>query len=194
MANNEEKKDKEISEDTAGAKEESKAPRHRPTKKELEEKVEELEIKLETSEAQAREYLETLQRLKAEFDNYRKRMIKEQTTVIEMAGQGLAAKLLPVIDNLERAIDAAEAGAREGLLEGVKMVHAQLMETLEREGLESIDPKGHPFDPRECEAVNAILSNDHEDNTVIEVHQKGYRWKGKLIRPAMATVSRCQQD
>ncbi len=71
------------------------------------------------------------------------------------------------------------------------MVYAQLRDILGQEGLEELNPQGHPFDPRECEAVSAIISDDHEDDTVVEVHQKGYRFRGRLLRPAMATVSKC---
>jgi molecular chaperone GrpE len=152
----------------------------------------ELREKLQAAEAASREYLGDLQRLKAEFDNYRKRMIREQTSLIESANQELVGKLLPVIDNLERALASAGEGASEGLAEGVRMVLSQLSDILKQEGLEVIDPKGHPFDPKECEAVNAVVSDDHEDETVVEVHQKGYRFKGRLLRPAMATVSRCR--
>ncbi len=177
----------------AEATEVHKPAHHRLTKKELEEKVEELEAKSKAAEEQARDYLESLQRLKAEFDNYRKRMIKEQTAIIESANSHLVTRLLPVVDNMERALDAADQEASGGLYEGIKMVYNQLMEVLTKEGLETIDPQGQPFDPRECEAVNALISDDHEDNTVVEVHQKGYKWKGKLLRPAMATVSKCRE-
>lgn len=162
--------------------------------KELEGEVKEMTEKLQAAEGQAREYLDDLKRLQAEFENYRKRMIREQTSIIESANQGLVTKLLPVIDNLERAIASAEAGAPEGLTEGVKMVHNQLVDVLEGEGLEEVNPHGHPFDPHVCEAVNTILTDDHEDETVVEVHQKGYKLKDRLLRPAMATVSKCSSE
>ncbi len=116
--------------------------------------MKELTEKLQAAEGRAGEYLDDLKRLKAEFDNYRKRMIREQTSIIELANQGLVSKLLPVIDNLERAIASAEAGAPEGLTEGVQMVRDQLVDVLEGEGLEEVNPHGHPFDPHVCEAVN----------------------------------------
>lgn len=164
-------------------------PRHL-TKKELEEKVLELEGELEEEKKRSGEYLDDAQRQKAELDNYRKRMIREQSRVIDQANRSLIAGLLPVIDNLEKALDSAEA-SDELLVRGVRMVYTQLMEVLEREGLEVIDPHGHPFDPEVCEAVMAVVSDDHEDETVIEVHQRGYKFKGNLLRPARATVSKC---
>ncbi len=171
---------------------------HRPLKKELEEEVKELEgevkvlnEKLQASEEKSGEYLDDLKRLKAEFENYRKRMLREQTGIVETANQGMASKLLPVLDNLERAIAAAGGEPTEGLADGVRMVHSQLLDVLKAEGLEEINPHGHPFDPHVCEAVRTVLSDDHADETVVEVHQKGYKWKDRLLRPAMATVSKC---
>jgi molecular chaperone GrpE len=163
---------------------------HHLTKKELEEKVLELDAKLREEKARSAQYLDDAQRLQAELENYRKRMIKEQTRIIEQANRSLVAKLLPVIDNLEKALQTSADGD-SGLAQGVRMVYDQLMEVLEREGLEVIDPHGHPFDPEVCEAVMAMVSDDHEDETVIEVHQKGYAYKGSLLRPARATVSKC---
>lgn len=160
------------------------------TKRELADKVAELEAALAEEKKLSAQYLEDAQRLKAELENYRKRMIKEQTRVIEQANSGLMAKLLPVIDNLEKAMQTA-GDDDSPLVQGVRMVYGQLMEVLEREGLEVIDPHGHPFDPEVCEAVMAMVSDDHEDETVIEVHQKGYKYKGNLLRPARATVSKC---
>ncbi len=164
---------------------------HRLTKKELEEKMLELEEKLAEAQAKAREYLEDAQRQKAELENYRKRMIREQTRIVEQANRHLIAGLLPVIDNLEKALEAC--GDREDpLAKGVRMVYEQFMDILRKEGLEEINPHGHPFDPAECEAVMTVVSDDHEDETVVEVHQKGYRYKGSLLRPARATVSKCE--
>ena len=168
----------------------SRSELHHLTKKELEEKVLELEARLKEEEKKAGEYLDDAQRQKAELENYRKRMIREQTRIIDQANRSLVARLLPVIDNLEKAL--ASAGDREDpLARGVRMVYEQLMGMLREEGLEEINPHGHPFDPEVCEAVMAVVSDDHEDETVVEVHQKGYKYKGNLLRPARATVSKC---
>ncbi len=164
---------------------------HHLTKKELEDLVVELEKRLEEAERKAREYLDDAQRQKAELDNYRKRMIKEQSRIIETANRSLIAGLLPVIDNLEKALESCE-GRDDALAKGVAMVYEQLVAALKKEGLEEINPHGHPFNPEECEAVMAVVSDDHEDETVVEVHQKGYRFKGALLRPARATVSKCE--
>ncbi|MDI6873304.1 MAG: nucleotide exchange factor GrpE [Actinomycetota bacterium] len=160
---------------------------HRLTKRELEDAFLELEEKLGEAQAKAREYLEDAQRQKAELENYRKRMIREQTRIVEQANRSLISGLLPVIDNLEKALEACP-DREDSLAVGVRMVYQQLMDILKKEGLEEINPHGHPFDPAECEAVMTVVSDDHEDETVVEVHQKGYRYKGSLLRPARATV------
>ena len=163
---------------------------HGLTKKELEDSVLELEGRIEESLAKAGEYLDDAQRQRAELDNYRKRMVREQTRIIESANRALMAEMLPVIDNLELALESS-GGRDDKLAQGVRMVYEQLMEMLRKEGLEEINPQGHRFDPEVCEAVMAVVSDDHEDETVVEVHQKGYRYKGNLLRPARATVSQC---
>jgi molecular chaperone GrpE len=160
------------------------------TKKELEETVLELEGRLEEALVKAGEYLDDAQRQKAELENYRKRMVREQTRIIEQANRSIIASLLPVIDNLELALGSCE-DRDDPLARGVRMVHEQLMALLKQEGLEEINPHGHRFDPEVCEAVMAVVSGDHEDETVVEVHQKGYKYKGNLLRPARATVSKC---
>ncbi|WP_287154976.1 nucleotide exchange factor GrpE [Candidatus Solincola tengchongensis] len=183
---------------TGSVKDEAEDPRekrrrelHRMTKKELEEAYLDLEERVGEAQAKAREYLEDAQRQKAELDNYRKRMIREQTRIVEQANRHLIAGLLPVIDNLEKALEACP-DREDSLAVGVRMVYQQLMDILKKEGLEEINPHGHPFDPAECEAVMTVVSDDHEDETVVEVHQKGYRYKGSLLRPARATVSKCK--
>jgi molecular chaperone GrpE len=174
----------------AGLMEERRRQLHGMTKKELEETVLELEGRLEEALMKAGEYLDDAQRQKAELENYRKRMVREQTRIIEQANRSIIASLLPVIDNLELALGSCE-DRDDPLARGVRMVHEQLMALLKQEGLEEINPHGHRFDPEVCEAVMAVVSDDHEDETVVEVHQKGYKYKGNLLRPARATVSKC---
>jgi molecular chaperone GrpE len=187
-----EKRDKEDGKTDAagGPMEERRRQLHGMTKKELEETVLELEGRLEEALVKAGEYLDDAQRQKAELENYRKRMVREQTRIIEQANRSIIASLLPVIDNLELALGSCE-DRDDPLARGVRMVHEQLMALLKQEGLEEINPHGHRFDPEVCEAVMAVVSGDHEDETVVEVHQKGYKYKGNLLRPARATVSKC---
>ncbi len=159
---------------------------------ELKERLDETEAKLDETEAKAAEYLDTLKRMQAEMENYRKRMVKEQEQIIQYASQTVILELLPVIDNLERAI-GIDRVENEGtkLLEGVELIYSQLQGILEREGVEVIDPTtGKLFDPQRHEAVMQVESDDHEENTIVEVMQKGYALKGRLLRPAAVTVAK----
>lgn len=135
------------------------------------------------------ELLENLVRLKADFENYRKRMLKEQTRILETAEADLVKKLLSVVDNLERALSSAPAGGEKGLREGVEMVLEQMLKVLEKEGLEVIDPQGEAFDPEYHEAMMVVETDECQEDTVIEVVQKGFRFNGRLLRPAMVKVS-----
>ena len=135
------------------------------------------------------ELLDSLMRLKADFENYRKRMMREQTRIVETAEAELVKRLLPVIDNLERALANSGEEQPKGLREGVEMVLGQMMEVLVGEGLEVIDPEGEPFDPEHHEAMMVVETGECPEDTVIEVVQKGYRFGGILLRPAMVKVS-----
>ncbi|MFN2390289.1 MAG: nucleotide exchange factor GrpE [Actinomycetota bacterium] len=133
------------------------------------------------------DYLDDLRRLQAEFENYRKRMMKEQAAIGTRARARLIGLLLPVLDDLVRAIDHGEGG------EGVQLVYKQLRETLEREGLEEIPAAGRPFDPTEHEAV-AVVEDPAENEAVCrEVFRAGYRIDGQILRPAMVVVARPAQ-
>ncbi len=176
----------------AGAAAEPGSKAHKPTKHDIEVELDEARRALESAEARATEYLESLQRMKAEFENYRKRMVREQTHFLETANADLVTKLLPVLDDLELALQhAVESGVADGLTDGLRLVYVKFLELLKKEGLEEINPEGSPFDPQEAEAMMAVPSADHEDCTVLQVLKKGYRWRGKLLRPAMVTVSQC---
>lgn len=174
-----------------------------------------LEVRLEESEARATEYLDDLRRIQAEFENYKKRMIREQTQFLGMATADLMAKLLPVIDNLQRAVAATDAtaateepgGAKKTggaetsgesptgdngaakLTEGIKLIYQQLMDVLAKEGLNTLNPLGETFDPMRHEAVMQEESEAHEEHTVLEVLQKGYQFKERVLRPAAVKVS-----
>lgn len=166
--------------------------------RELEEKYKVLERDLELlrekfvqQEKEASDYLELLKRMKADFDNYRKRVIKEQTFLVERASRELIEKLLPILDNLERAINSSKENADlQTLLSGIEIIYQQLLEVLKKEGLEPINPCSEPFDPECQEAVLSEVRNDHQDETVLEVLEKGYRLKGVLLRPAKVKVCR----
>ena len=126
------------------------------------------------------EYKDALVRLQADFENYKKRILKQQTEHLERAAEALVDKLLPVLDTADLAM--AHSGGEE-----VKQVTAALTAALEREGLERIDPLGSPFDPTLHDAV-AHEPSDGGDQVVVEVMRAGYRWKGRVLRPALVKV------
>ena len=133
-------------------------------------------------------------RLQADWENYRRRTAEERLAERDRASEGLVKSLLPVIDDLERALDHASANAQGNeaatqLAEGVAAVHAKLVDTLAKEGVEVIDPAGEPFDPLQHQAVGRAEDADAYEDTVRDVYQRGYRMGGKVIRPAMVTVT-----
>ena len=146
---------------------------------------------VERARAEAEEYLDHLRRLKAEFDNYRKRVLKEQTRAVELATEPLMTKLLEVLDEFELALIAAERKPEfERFLRGVEMVYAKLNDILRSEGLERIEAEGKPFDPELHEALLQSEGDGEGEARVADVLRPGYRLKGRVIRPAGVKVSR----
>ena len=149
---------------------------------------EDLARALEDARAQASSYLEDLKRLKAEFENYRKRMVKEQTSMIERASASIVERLLPVLDNFELALMAADRTKDyESMVRGVEMVYGELVEMLKREGLERIESLNKPFDPELHEAV-MHAGGDGDEIVVLDEMRPGYKLGGRVIRPAMVKV------
>ena len=146
---------------------------------------------LEKARAEAETYLDDLRRLQADFDNYRKRTLREQTARTASASQALVARLLPVLDNFELAVSAAEQSRDfDGMLKGVEMVLGALREVLEGEGLVKIEAEGKPFDPERHEAVIAVEQEDTAPGTVVGIVRTGYELGGKVLRPAMVKVAK----
>jgi len=133
------------------------------------------------------EYLDQLRRLKAEFDNYRKREARLQSERAQHAAERLVKELLPVLDDLERALEAAAEHEEAKLEEGVSLVHRELRDALAREGLEEIATDVR-FDPHVHEALLSQRS-DADEGSVIEVVQKGYRLGDRVLRPARVVVA-----
>ena len=133
------------------------------------------------------EYLDALQRLKAEFDNYRKRVARDQQELAARAHERLVKELLPVVDDLERALEAANEHEEAKLEEGVRLVHRALADALAKEGLIEVETNGR-FDPHTQEALLSQPS-DQEEGTVIQVVQKGYRLGDRVLRPARVVVA-----
>jgi molecular chaperone GrpE len=145
---------------------------------------------LAEARAEAAEYREHLQRLQAEFENYRKRVIREQTRAVEFASEPLVSRILEVVDEFELALVAAEQRPDfDKFLRGVEIVYAKLLDLLRAEGLERIDAQGQPFDPTQHEALFQAEGGDGEVY-VTDVLRPGYRLKGRVIRPAGVKVAR----
>jgi molecular chaperone GrpE len=156
---------------------------------EEQESGESLEQRLAASEAKAEEHLDDLKRLAAEFDNYRKRAAREQEAMFARAGERVVKELLPVLDDLERALVAAEEHEEAALEDGVRLVHRQLADVLRKEGLAEIDTNG-AFDPHVHEALlTQPAGDDAEPGQVLQVLQKGYRLGDRVLRPARVIVA-----
>jgi molecular chaperone GrpE len=147
----------------------------------------ELEERLAEVERERDEYLNDLKRVAADFENYRKRVARDQEGVVARAHERLVKELLPVLDDLERALEAAAQHEEAELEEGVRLVHRELVEALAREGLVEVETDGQ-FDPHVHEALLSQPS-EQEDGSVVEVLQKGYRLGDRVLRPARVVVS-----
>jgi molecular chaperone GrpE len=151
-----------------------------PTKAELAERLAEVERERD-------EHLDDLKRVAAEFENYRKRVARDQESLAARAHERLVKELLPVLDDLERALQAATEHQEAKLEEGVRLVHRELQEALAKEGLVEIETNGH-FDPHVHEALLSQPS-DKDDGAILEVLQKGYRLGDRVLRPARVVIA-----
>ena len=161
---------------------------------------------LQIAQEKADDYLELARRTQADFENYRKRMARENAAAAERGAGRLAKELLPALDHLEIALKAAEAhtapaaagadeqrtpaqGGHEDVIRGFVMVRDELMSALGKVGIESFSPHGEAFDPSEHEAMAQLPVEEAESGTVVEVYQQGYRINGTVLRPARVVVA-----
>lgn len=144
---------------------------------------------LTKAKAEATAWQDKYMRLHAEWDTYRRRTAEQREVDKARAAEKIVEGLIPVVDDFERTIDYAEKNGSDNLLDGVKAVRNKFVEVLTKNGAEVIDPAGEAFDALEAQAVAMIDNPDIPDETVIDVYQKGYKLGGKVIRPAMVTVS-----
>lgn len=128
-------------------------------------------------------------RLQAEFDNFRKRTERERMEFAEYAGMQTVRDLLPVLDDFERALKSGSAGVPEDFLKGIELIYSRLLESLRKQGLEPISAHGQPFDPHRHEAIGRVETEEHEDGTILQEFQRGYDFRGRLLRPAMVQVA-----
>tara|TARA_R110000751_G_scaffold171624_2_gene278091 strand:- start:212 stop:832 length:621 start_codon:yes stop_codon:yes gene_type:complete len=155
-------------------------------------RIYELETALSEAQATIKEQQDSVLRARADVENARRRAEMEVEKARKFALERFAGELLPVVDNLERAIELTD-GENETvkpLLEGVEMTHKSFLSTIEKFGLSLIDPQGETFNPDLHQAMSMQESADHAPNTVMAVMQKGYQINGRLLRPAMVMVSR----
>jgi len=147
---------------------------------------------LERLAAEAREMRALAQRRQAEFENFRRRIERERAEFVEYAAADVLKEILPVLDNLERAMEAAKSATSEGegqLREGVEIICRQFRDTLNKLGLTEVEAEDVPFDPHVHEAVGRVETDEHPEGTVVKVLQKGYLFKDRLLRPSMVGVS-----
>lgn len=157
----------------------------------LREKFKEQQKELESIDKEADQYLDYLKRLKAEFDNYKKRNLKEQGRKITLFSEDLIKQFLPLVDDLERALETVR-GKEDitNFVQGVEIIFNQLKSTLEKQGLEQIRAKGEPFDPYLHEAIMKVELDEYPDNIIVEEMRKGYKLKDRVLRPTMVKVNK----
>ena len=173
--------------------EEKKGKRVSYKKKYLEVKkeLENLKKELASTDEEAREYLDYLKRLKAEFENYKKRVLKEREQTVKLANEILIRQFLPIMDDLERALSSVKKTKDiDSLVEGIVMVLNQLKKILKKQGVEEIKAKGKEFDPYFHEAVLELKSDKYPNNFVVEEMRKGYKLNNRILRPAMVKVNK----
>ncbi len=152
--------------------------------------VEEIKAQLEEKSKQCEEYFDKLQRTAAEFDNFKKRTAKEKEALYSDAASDVVSALLPVVDNLERAIEAANNEVNvNSLKEGVELVYRQFKDVLQKLNVDVIEAVGNEFDPNLHNAVSHVDDEQYGNNVVVEEFQKGYIYKDKVIRYSMVKVA-----
>jgi molecular chaperone GrpE len=163
--------------------------------KPVEERAEEELDELERAEAQAAEYLDRLQRTQAEFANYKKRVEREREEFISLANAALISSLLPILDDLERALQIVPDNLKNlTWVEGIALIERRLRMTLEQEGLAEIKAVGEQFDPELHHAVVREETTEQSEDTIIGEMQKGYRLHDRVLRPSMVRVAALPSD
>jgi len=148
-----------------------------------------LEEQLAAKEKEARENWDRFLRERADLENYRKRVGREKEELLNYGNKSLLEEILPIIDNLERALAHASEDGMGAVVEGIRMTHAMLLTTLKKFNVTPIEAVGAPFDSAYHQAMAQVPTDQHEPNTVVEEFQKGYMLKERLLRPSMVTVA-----
>lgn len=148
-----------------------------------------LEEQLAAKAKEAGENWDRFLRERADMENYRKRVNREKEELLNYGNKSLIEEILPIVDNLERALAHASEDGLGALVEGIRMTHGMLLNSLKKFGVSPLEATGSPFDPAYHQAMAQVPNDEHAPNTVIEEYQKGYMLKERLLRPAMVTVS-----
>jgi len=168
--------------------------RLRNTQKELsvlQKRFKEMKNELALTDKEATEYLDCLKRLKAEFENYKKRSLKEKERIVKFANEDLIKQFFPLLDDLERALGSVKGPKNSAsFLEGIKIILVQFKHLLKNQGVEEIKAQGEEFNPYFHEAIMQVESNEYPDNLVVEEIRKGYKLKDRILRPAMVKVNK----
>ena len=173
--------------------EQNKNVENQEAEKSAEETSDNCDDKVKKLEAELEEWKNSYTRKLAEFQNFTKRKENEVAEMRKYASEGIIVKLLDNIDNLERAVDASKESQNfDSLIEGVNMILNNLKNLLAEEGVEEIEAAGKEYDPYEHKAMITENKEELDDNVVVQVFQKGYKMKGKVVRPAMVTVNKKQ--
>lgn len=154
-----------------------------------EERISQLENLLAAKEAECRENWDRFLRERADLENFRKRTSREKEELLNYGTKSLIEEILPVVDNLERALAHASEDGLSAVVEGIRMTHSMLVAALKKFGVTPLEAAGAAFDPAFHQAMTQIPTDQHEPNTVIDEFQKGYLLKERLLRPAMVSVS-----
>lgn len=158
---------------------------------EHEEEIAALQAKLQEKEAEAKANYDLFLRERAEMENFKRRLQRDQADSLRFANEPLLRALIPVVDNLERAIEHAQGGGNgQPLVTGVGLVLRSLLEVLEKQGVTRMTAKGETFDPNKHEAMAQVESATVAPNTVVDEYHPGYALHGRLLRPALVTVAK----
>ena len=176
-----------------GSEEKEVNPSERETQDESSE-IERLRQQLESKELEAKENYDRFLRQVADLENLKKRMAREKGEAVRYANEALVRDLLPVLDNLERAVEHAKGGGNgKPLVDGVEMVLKGFLDVLGKHGVIQVTAKGESFDPEKHEAIAQVESEEYEPNTVVEEHHKGYYLLDRLLRPALVSVAKAPE-
>ena len=146
---------------------------------------------LEQAKTQVAEYLDQVQRVQAEFANYKKRIERERGEFVSLANAALISDLLPILDDLERALETVPENLQgRSWVEGILLIERRLRTTMEQEGVTEIEAVGEQFDPETMKIVDIEDRGDKEEGAVLAVYRRGYRWRGSLLQPAEVKVAR----